>query len=129
MDRDLHARLDQKSKGQAIGRIVAVLLDPCFDNESIKALAVRLERERDAPDRQKLGRALMFQKSGMSRPLMDYGKVAELLSVSIRTCRRWVGDGTLPAPDIKRGAVVRWRVETIEKWVARQATRKGKGCM
>lgn len=47
-------------------------------------------------------------------------QLSELLEISTRTLWRWVSSGRFPQPDIKVGKVRRWKVETIEQWLAEQ---------
>jgi predicted DNA-binding transcriptional regulator AlpA len=56
-------------------------------------------------------------------PMLDYAGLAGFLNLGLRTVKRWVAEGTLPAPDLRRGRVVRWYPGTIRLWVERN--RKG----
>lgn len=42
---------------------------------------------------------------------------AARLQISIRTFRRWSSSGMLP-PAIKVGAIVRWRRDVVDSWIA-----------
>ena len=52
--------------------------------------------------------------------LLSYADVATFVGISLRTCKRWVAEGVLPAPDLRIRGIVRWRPSTIERWVDRQ---------
>ena len=49
--------------------------------------------------------------------MMTVGEIATQLSVSLITVWRWRDAGRMPAP-IKIGAIVRWRRDDIERWIA-----------
>lgn len=53
-------------------------------------------------------------------PMLTYAELAAFLRIGLRTCKRWVGNGTLPAPDLRIGGVVRWHRDTVERWLIRQ---------
>jgi len=52
-------------------------------------------------------------------PMLDYAGLAGVLGVGLRTCKRWVAKGTLPAPDLRVGRIVRWHPHTIRLWIKR----------
>jgi excisionase family DNA binding protein len=49
--------------------------------------------------------------------LLDVQAVARLLGCSTRNVYRLAGAGRMPAP-VKLGALVRWRRQALEEWVA-----------
>lgn len=54
--------------------------------------------------------------------LYDKAKLAQALSVSVRTLERWIASEEFPEADITRGAKLRfWKRETVVKWIAEQA--------
>ena len=55
---------------------------------------------------------------GSSSQLISANTLAELLSVSKRTLSRLQSKGELPPP-IRLGRTIRWRVDVVNKWVAR----------
>lgn len=50
--------------------------------------------------------------------LMDMNAICEGAQINRATGWRWLKDGILPPPTIKVGRVVRWSVESIEKWAS-----------
>ncbi len=58
-------------------------------------------------------------------PMLDIKGVAAFLAIGQRTAWRWVRNGTLPRPDLRRGRIVRWRAETIEHFLVRERRRGG----
>lgn len=49
--------------------------------------------------------------------MLDVIAVAEMLSVSTRHVRRLADSGAMPRP-VKLGALVRWRRDLVERWIA-----------
>lgn len=45
-------------------------------------------------------------------------EVAAAIGVSRRTLCEWLARRAFPAPDLRRGRVMRWRVETVRAWLA-----------
>jgi excisionase family DNA binding protein len=50
------------------------------------------------------------------RALLKARELAERLGISLRTVWRWTQSGELPAP-VRRGRIVRWKVEDIDQFV------------
>lgn len=48
--------------------------------------------------------------------------IAKLLGVTRLTIHRWLSQGEFPNPDIKFKRTHRWKAESIDAWVANQAT-------
>lgn len=55
--------------------------------------------------------------------LIDAGKLAAVLGVSLRTIRSWDSSGRLPQP-LRIGRTVRWRSGEIERWMTAGAPRR-----
>lgn len=54
--------------------------------------------------------------SSMTATLLTADDIARLVRADVRTVRRWVREGELPAP-IRIGGALRWRRATIDKWL------------
>lgn len=52
------------------------------------------------------------------RLALDARELGLALGVSARTVRTWRESGALPAPVLKRGAVIRWSADEIRRWMA-----------
>ena len=52
-------------------------------------------------------------------PMLNYTGLAKLLGIGVRTAKRWVSEGVLPAPDLRLRGVVRWHPSTIRAWIER----------
>jgi predicted DNA-binding transcriptional regulator AlpA len=48
--------------------------------------------------------------------------IAKLFGVTRLTVHRWLSQGEFPDPDIKFKRTHRWKAESIDAWVASQAT-------
>lgn len=59
----------------------------------------------------------MDETTGLGPMLLDVRSVAALLDCSTRTVRRLADSGRMPAP-IKVAALLRWRRDAIEEWIA-----------
>ncbi|MDZ4658699.1 MAG: helix-turn-helix domain-containing protein [Bythopirellula sp.] len=62
----------------------------------------------------------MEKKSSLAAPpaaLLDVKAMAALLDCGVRTVYRLADAGRLPAP-VKLGALVRWRRDAIDDWLA-----------
>ena len=70
--------------------------------------------------------AQALAQSAMGPSMLNYRELAEHLGIGLRTCKGWVSEGVLPAPDLRLRGIVRWRASTIEKWLSKQAGGKGK---
>jgi excisionase family DNA binding protein len=57
-------------------------------------------------------------KADVLGPLLTADEVANLLSLSKRTIRRWVQHGRFPAP-FRLGRLPRWRTEDLTGWLSR----------
>ncbi|NQV24330.1 MAG: helix-turn-helix domain-containing protein [Rhodopirellula sp.] len=57
------------------------------------------------------------QERAGTAELLDVEALAEMLSVSTRTCRRLADSGQMPRP-LKVASLVRWRRTDIEQWLA-----------
>jgi PTS system nitrogen regulatory IIA component len=55
--------------------------------------------------------------------LMTIKEVAEAVKVSVSTVRRWVRDGLVPAYKVGSKGQLRFRLEEIEQFVAKQRVR------
>lgn len=53
------------------------------------------------------------------RPMLGYRELADYLGIGVRTCKRWVAEGEIPAPDLRLRGVVRWHPDTIDRWLVR----------
>jgi len=53
-------------------------------------------------------------------PMLTYRELSDYLGIGLRTCKRWVSEGTLPSPDLRIGRVVRWHRDPVERWLVRQ---------
>lgn len=45
-------------------------------------------------------------------------EAAETIGIAVRTWWAWDRQGRVPEPDLRWGKVVRWRVATIDQWLA-----------
>ncbi|QNN24114.1 helix-turn-helix domain-containing protein [Planctomycetales bacterium ZRK34] len=63
-------------------------------------------------------------KSAMGAGMLTYADLAATLNIGDRTVRRWVAEGTLPPPDLRLRGIVRWRPETIERWLNKQGEKR-----
>ena len=52
--------------------------------------------------------------------LLRLRDVCEIVAVGRSTIWRWVRAGTFPEPIRVGGSAVRWRLSTIQKWMAEQ---------
>ncbi len=57
--------------------------------------------------------------------MMSLNDLAEWLGVAKRTLQTWRSAGTLPEPDLAVGKTVRWRLGTIETWMAERRAARG----
>jgi hypothetical protein len=55
-------------------------------------------------------------------PMVKITAVAATAGVSVATLNRWVKEGFFPAPDAWLGLHRVWKIVTVEKWIAEQAT-------
>ena len=46
---------------------------------------------------------------------------AETLGIGKRTFQTWRAAGKLPAPDLIEGRIIRWRPETVDRWLRERA--------
>ncbi len=55
----------------------------------------------------------------MTDNYLSIKQIGKTIGVTPRSLWRWVAQGAFPAPDLKVGGRIRrWRIETIEKWMA-----------
>ena len=50
--------------------------------------------------------------------MMTVGEIAAEMGIGVATVWRWRDAGRMPAP-VKIGAVVRWRRDDIDQWIAK----------
>lgn len=62
--------------------------------------------------------------SRTSDPMIAPESFARFIGIGRRTFQTWRAAGKLPPPDLHMGKTLRWRRDTIDRWLAAQA-RKG----
>jgi prophage regulatory protein len=56
----------------------------------------------------------------MTSKLLTEREVAQILSISTRTLRRWIAEGDAPRPIQMPGRDPRWREKDVEAWINRR---------
>lgn len=60
-------------------------------------------------------------------PLLSPSDFWRYLNIGRRTFCTWRAAGKLPAPDLAEGRIIRWRMSTIEEWLAGRNQARGLG--
>jgi len=50
-------------------------------------------------------------------PMFSPQQLSHHLGISRRCLQTWASAGKLPSPDLREGRVLRWKPETIDKWL------------
>lgn len=66
--------------------------------------------------------ALRLAGSVIGQGMLTLRGIAAKLAVDYRTVQKWRAEGTLPPADFAIGKVVRWRPETVERFIRGRGT-------
>ena len=59
----------------------------------------------------------MIDFENNSNGLLSPKEFARLLGIGRRTFQTWRASDKLPAPDLHVGKIIRWRPETVQRWL------------
>ncbi len=58
-----------------------------------------------------------MEKVKVENQMLDAKAIADLLGIGVRTLWRWISSNQFPAPDLRKGRVIRWRLSTVQSWI------------